>query len=86
MHADHAPGDGKRVDSRVVDQHQVDASILQLTVYDQTVDQVFQIIEQQRIVHGGRLAAENLQPGAAQLVLVFGGEQAGTGLTQIGQL
>ena len=41
-----------------------------------TEDQVFEVAVQERVVDRRDLAAEDAQPGATQLVLVLGGEQA----------
>ena len=86
VHPDDAARYRKGVDGGVVDQHKVNAPILQLAVYHQAVNEVLQVIEEQRVVHGGRLAAKDFQPGSTQLVFVLRGKQAGAGLAQIRQL
>ena len=68
---DHATGHSEGVDSWIVNDHQIYATVVQFTVRDQLVREILQIIEQQRILHCGDLAAKDAQPGTAQLVFVL---------------
>ena len=84
--ANHATGHGESVDLRAVHDHHFHPPVLQLAVGDQQVNEVFQVVVQQGVVHRAYLAAEHLQPGAPQLVLEFSREHAGAGFAQVGKL
>ena len=62
VHTDHAARYRESVDRRVVDDHQLNAAVLKLTVLHQLENQIFQIAVHQRIVEQGRLPPEAPQP------------------------
>ena len=86
MHANDPARHGESVDRRVVYNNQLNPPILKFAVGHQAVDEIFQVIEHQRIVDHGRLAAKSAQPGPAQLVFKLGGKHARAGFAQRGQL
>ena len=82
--ADDAARHGKCVDFRTVDDNYFYPAVFQFAVGNQQVDEMFKVVMQQRVVHGGHLAAENTQPGSSQLIFEFRGKHAGGRLAEIG--
>ena len=86
VHTDDTPGHGEGVDGGVVDDHQLNPTVLQLTVLCQLEDQVFKVAVQKRVVHQGSLTPKASQPHASQLVLVICRKQTGARFAQIRDL
>ena len=68
VNTDDPSGYSKSVQGWIVDDHQIDAPVLQLTVRYQCVNQVFQIIEEQGVIYRGDLAPKFTQPCASKLI------------------
>ena len=84
--ANDTAGHGKGVDGRIVNDDEFNPSVLKLAMLHQLEHQPFQITVQQRVIFDGGLATEASEPHPPELIFIVSGEQAGTGLTQIGYL
>ncbi|MCY1358410.1 hypothetical protein D9M69_449460 [compost metagenome] len=80
--ADDAAGGGEGVELRAVEQHEFQAPVLQLAGLGQAVDTGFDIVFQLRVVELRHLAAQQAQPGAAELVFLFRGDDGRAGVPQ----
>ncbi len=84
--ADDAPRRGKGVEFLAVDEDEFEASILQLAGLGQAVHGGFDEILELRIGQLADLAAQQAQPGAAQIVFLLRGDDGRTGIAQRRQI
>ena len=86
MDTNDATGYGKGVDSGIVNDDELNPSVLQLAMLYQLKHQAFKITVQQGVIFDGGLPTEASEPHPSQLIFIVSGEQAGAGFTQIGYL
>ena len=80
--ADDAARHGEGVELRAVEDHELQAPVLQLAGLGQAVDVPFDEVLEQRVGQLRDLAAQHAQPGASELVLLFGGDYGRAGIAQ----
>ena len=80
--ADDAARHGEGVELRAVEDHELQAAVLQLAGLGQAVDVAFDEVLEQRVRQLRDLAAQHAQPGAAELVLLFGRDDGRAGVAQ----
>src|SRR5690554_2971237 len=85
MHTNNATGNGEGVQGTVLNQHQFELLILQLTMNYQPVQQLFEIVNNQGIRGRRHLTAVQSQPLLPQFALLYRGNQAGASIAQHGE-
>jgi hypothetical protein len=79
---DDAAGRGEGVELAAVDQDELQAPVLHLAGLGQLVHAGLDVVLELRVVELVDLAAQQAQPGAAQLVLLLRRDDRGTGIAQ----
>ncbi len=73
---------GKGIELAAIDEDEFQAAVLQLAGFGQAVHAGFDVVLQLRVVELVDLAAQQAQPGTAELVLLLWRDDRGTGVAQ----
>ncbi len=77
---DDPAGGGEGVELRAVEQHELQAAVLQLAGFRQAIDAGLDEILQLRVVQLRNLTTQQAEPGTAELVFLLGRDDRGAGV------